>query len=212
MGSRVWREELKALGLMGLIVVLLTGFIFCVGGCASTPPTAAEDIKGPAALGGTASGEVTKTMLNPATAFAQPTGTADSRAVQNSVERQNQNTAAGEAITGVIFPGTAAYMTMLKADPIIVSLSERINHETAKDEPDGELLTRLYAEFTTHADRVKSAVKGVSPDFGSLTTINVMVLVCKDNGAAEGETGDAQSAAVAEAMTKVVEATVRKNE
>jgi hypothetical protein len=201
------RMNLTAVLTITICVAMLAGLALMCAGCAS-PPIQPSTQGGAAAQGGTAASDVSETTTTPATAFAQPGGSADAKAVTAKVDRTTSSAAAGEAIQGVIFPGTAAYMTMLEADPVIVSLSDRINTESAKDEPDGELLTRLYAEFTAHADRVKEAVAGVSPDFGALETINVMILVCKDNGAAEGETGDAQSKAVAEAMAKVVGATM----
>jgi hypothetical protein len=201
------RMNMTAVPTIVICVAMLAGLALMCAGCASPPIQ--PSVRGEAAAqGGTAAADVSEVTTTPATAFAQPGGTANSRAVTAKAERQATNTAAGEAIQGVIFPGGAAYMTMMKADPVIVSLSERINAESEKDEPDGELLTRLYAEFTEHSDRVKGAVEATCPDFSKLTTINVMILVCKDNGAADGETGDQQTESVANAMAKVVGATM----
>ena len=190
-------------GLMILLVLAVLALVAC-----ASPPLQPMTGSGPASAGGAATSDVSKVLTTPAIAFAQPTGTADAKAVTASVERQNTNTAAGESVTGVIFPGTAAYMTLMAADPLIAKLSERIAEFDLEGEFDEEAWAALSAEFTARSEALKETLKGVSPDFGALQVINVMVMICKDNGAAEGETGDEQSKVVAEAMAKVVEATV----
>lgn len=195
------------------VVLVSVAFLALVAGCTSPPLVpAANTGAGPASTGGSATADVNETVVTPATAFAQPTGQAEANAVTAKVDRQNTNTAAGESVNGVIFPGTAAYMTLMNADEIIVSLSERIRFETEKEEPDSALLDSLYEKFAARGEVLKETMSAVSPDFASLEMINVMILICKDNGAAEGETGDAQSQVVAEAMAKVVASTVEQGE
>jgi len=202
----VRRETVKFTACVVGVLAILAAVIIC-SGCASPPLQTTGD--GPASAGGEARSETSKVNTTPAVAFAQPGGTSSARSVTAGVERQNQNTASGESIIGVAFPGSTAYMSAMASDPVILSLSKRINDETEKEAPDDELLARLYDQFTENADRIREALKATCPDFGGLKVVNVMVLVCKDNGAAEGETGDVQSQAVAEAMAKVVEATVK---
>jgi hypothetical protein len=201
------RLRLCAVPTLIVAVALLAGLAVLSAGCAS-PPIQPSVNGEAAAQGGTAASDVSETTTTPATAFAQPGGSADAKAVTAKVDRTTSSAAAGEAIQGVVFPGGAQYMKNMTADAAVVSISERINAETAKEVPDDALLDKLYADFEKHAERVKETTAATCPDFGSLKTINVMILVCKDNGAAEGETGDIQSQAVADAMAKVVAATV----
>ncbi len=187
------------------VIVLGLG---CAGlalfGCATPPTTMPTTGAGPATAGGTAASDVSKVMTTPATAFAQPGASANSKGVTAAVERQNTNTAAGESVNGVIFPGTAAYMSLVKADPVMAALTTKIN----ETDPTAPEFADLADRFKARSDELREILKGVSPDFGSLQTINVMILICKDVGAAEGETGDKQSEAVANAMAKVVESTM----